>query len=642
MNEQNSQYRIVRYLSKGKPTDRFIFSQVHFTSLHNQTVVLICFVEIANPWHPAREGAQIISQQLLREFNRSENQSTITRFENALKSLNSTLSDLEDRVETSINCAVLALTKNEVHFSTIGQARVLLAHHKNINDVAAEQDNSRRTNFAAVTSGDLSENDWLFCASDAFFQTAKEVNPDVWSRQNEKELFNELASLAETESLPLMTAISLRISPDSPSQESYFWEENEQRLPIRLPKFNIDTSSLPRPKFNMGWIKKVGQDLLQFKKRDNSRTKETKNDQYLPGPSSNSGGFRSFLMRAKKTFFPGKLTRKNIWPILAAVAFIILLVVGIGIIRSNFKKSLKADVPAQTLTDQIRGVSTDQVASILKDKFTNDSYQSLSDFQKAELVTILASSKITLLDKPAVLSEVANPVIKTAVSATNQIYSLDSTGQIWRFDGKINNKISQQTLIQQPIDMVVLSDQKIVASDATGNIWLFDGTPTQPKSLALPSKLASGKKLLQAYQGNLYLMPVDGSIYKVTNFDNTLDSAALSTKAGTMTFANPDDWLITGQVYAVSQTGQLINWSKSKLGSVNTPLLPTLGTYHLAGNTNEIVITSGPLIWRYTAAGVLVKTYYLASEKTISNIEYVSGSQYLVAIGTQLFQLNLN
>jgi hypothetical protein len=190
--------------------------------------------------------------------------------------------------------------------------------------------------------------------------------------------------------------------------------------------------------------------------------------------------------------------------------------------------------------------------------------------------------------------------------------------------------------------MVVFSDQKIVVSDNSGNVWLYDGTPEQPKSIALPSKLASGKKLLQKYQNNLYLLLADGTIFRVSNFDSTLDSATTLTKAGTIPFANIADWQIGGTSYALSADGKLIDFTKSKLGTVSVLSAPATAIYHLTGNDQEVDVTNGSLIWRYSPTGVQTNLFYLGSEKPIADLRLVAAGQYVFMVEKNLYQITLN
>lgn len=618
MNDQHLPYQIIRYQSRNKPSDRFIFNQTHHTSLRNKSVTLICCVEIANQWHSAREGTQTISTQLIREFNRNPSTSLITRFESCLKSLNETIISLRDKVDGQIDIFIAAVYGQEIHFSTIGSPKLFLVSGQGLSNIISESESKESRTFSAVTSGDLSDNDILICGSSGFKETLNKLSGFDWVIFDEQKLHNDLTSLTDPLKLAAMSALLLKFDPTPPHQKTFYWEENEQRLPsLKIPhlKFRL---KFPHLTVKNAAVLAFSQKVTKFFNNFWSR-------------------FRPARARTETSGIPAR----RIWPIFVTIIFLIALGFGATLIRKNVTKSLTSDPPPKTLVEELSQTTASDILTTLKEKYSLAAYDSLSDSQKTDWANLLLQRGISYLPLPTVTVEYPNPIIRTA-TFNNIIYALDETGQLWRWDGKVNLKIDQTALVVQPQDLALIDEQKIVVSDVTGNVWLFSDQPTKPLSLALPTKLASGPKKLAVFGKNLYLQINDGTVYKVANFVDKLDTATVAVKAGIVPFTQISDWKIDGDYYFLSTTGRLVNVSKGKLAAVDLALAPILAPPQLLTTAQEIITASDQVIWRHQLNGTSIKTYFIGSDKPVGDLSYLSSGDVVVTLANKLYLLKLN
>ncbi|HUD21159.1 MAG TPA: hypothetical protein VMQ44_03805 [Candidatus Saccharimonadales bacterium] len=603
-------YRILTLTSPNKPTDRNILSRLTPLTFRGHQVGLFCLVEVTSPWNPARQAAEQIIDSLQIEFSRGEGNSLLMRFEQALKTTNNLLEKFEEKIGQSLNVATIVLNNQEVHFSSTGQIGVMLGRDGKINDVSGRADLTE-SRFSAVTSGDLTKKDTLAVVTSSLAKALPSASPENFCADPEVVL-KDLRQEQPEADLSTWRGIVVKYAPDSPLSSQFTWDETERSL--ELPKVKM-------PAFELSSIGLIGQKALANLKAFFARIK-------LPKIS---------LERARS--FPYvKFLLNNI--LYSGVAIVVVAGLAVYLVRGRVIKHLNTNTSTPNLVDQLSDQNSNDIYAFLNQSTTFAAYENLTEAQKQDFQNKLESFQVSALTLPSVMSELSQPVSQMAAVGSN-LYLLDSTGQLTRWDGHLLAQIDQTQKIASPTGLVAFADNKIVATDAAGGLWLFDSSSDSPKSLASPASLPVGRKIIAKYQNNLYIQTANGAVYKVANFSDNLNSASLATKAGVCPFTTATKLVVPGDFYAVSSGGKVVTWKKSVLGTLTftLPVTSAPSGYVIDAGGNHY-LASGNFLFVYNNAGVLQKSYFLPANKPIGALEMTAGG-LAVAIDTNLYLVNL-
>src|SRR5437016_3594366 len=109
MVEATQPYSIIKVTSSERSLERFIQAIAEPVELGEIKLLFTSLVEIENRWNPAIELAAGINQTFVRAFKASHNKSVLTKFEDALKSVNSFLELNQEKVAEPVHAALLLL-----------------------------------------------------------------------------------------------------------------------------------------------------------------------------------------------------------------------------------------------------------------------------------------------------------------------------------------------------------------------------------------------------------------------------------------------------------------------------------------------------------------------------------------------------
>ena len=244
MDERTLPYDILRFDYKERLGDRFLTTHLHRFEASTHPVALVVLLEIINPWHPASEQGQQILNSLVREFQQSEAQSSLTRFEAALKQTNRVVREALDQTKSPVSCVALLLEPDQIHSSGIGTAKLALLRHGKLATILGSKNGYNET-FAAVTSGDLMEDDWLFVANENFYAILAGFDSGRWLDEDIIGIGDEIGRVNRLEDDQRLAGVLLRYNPVSPSvNQTILWGESETTQQastlLKLPKFNSE------------------------------------------------------------------------------------------------------------------------------------------------------------------------------------------------------------------------------------------------------------------------------------------------------------------------------------------------------------------------------------------------------------------
>lgn len=614
MEQGGLSHDIIRFDHKQRLTDRFLTSELHHLTTQNRQITIAVLIEIINPWHPTSQLGQIILNNLVREFSRSQSNSILGRFEQALKFVNRHIEDVIEKTHAPVAGAVALFEDGEVHLASVGAGKLLLIRNDTPTIVSGK---SPGQTFSSVTSGDLRETDWLCIANEGFAQFIEELPPEKF-HVGAEELETTVREAAATQEKLSWAGIFIRPRFDkSGVQRVVLWDEIEPVMPIKLPAF----------KLNVDWGKAfegIKGFFASFSQRLRTLT---------PGK-------RPAVNLPKIPFGPSVLANKRV---LAMLIFALLVAAGIGAGVWQLRKNNQV-TPVQNLLTTVQAASVDNQLSTLIDNFSLESYASLSDEDKEALKTLLQNSQ-TQLVLPTLITELPESIVDLDASA-NLVTLVDSTGQLWMLKTGPPVQVAQTQKIPLPISLAAFGENNIVVSDTAGNIWRFDGSNTQPVALSLPNAIAQGTKSLEMYQNNLYIYLNDArTIYRVTNFTGDLAAASLYSRSETLPSEPLADWAVNGEVILATTTGTITDLLRNQRGNLNATLPRHDQTVRLSAETSfpDIISSSGRLIFRHSAEGTLIKTLFIPLQENISGIhlDTADTSQVWLSSGKNLYRVSL-
>lgn len=581
-----------------RPTDRYLVNQINTVERGAQPIQLVCLVEIVSAWHHAREVGNSIAQTFVRQFSQSRHQSTLTKLEDALKQLNTTLEHQLDRFDVSPSCVLLVAVNHEVYFSTLGGGTVALLRKGRLSSIGGESKDGNRS-FTTVTSGELDQDDWLFCANDSFSELIHHLEPETLGQAAPSQLRKLIAEQAElTEHREHLNGLALRLTPGNAQTLTLGVSELESRTPIKLPSLAIPKIGRPKlPRVNFQPLLAAGQSVW--------------------------GKLQAWSLRQRLT---------------AGLAVVIAVAIIFGVTKS-LGRTDDPTAKEPTLLSQLAGADVN-LRQLIADKLDPETFHSLSAEDQTGLQNLLAANAITLLPLSSETHQLPEQIIDldTLPDNPDELFVLDSTGQLWQRRSGAMVKLEQKQLVATPISLAVLAANKIVITDEPGNVWLYDGTNSGPVAMTLPTSLPAGKKLVEKYAGNLYILADQGNqIFRVVNFSNSLGSAASYTRSGIITNVPIDDWAINGSVQLLGAAGRLISLQRNSVEplNINFPVSAT----KVDSDTSRIVATGGKFTFGYDSSGTKTHEQFVLSRAPISAMTLGSDKHFWLAIDAKIYRL---
>lgn len=632
-------YDTIRFSRKERLPNSFISTEVHPIESRGEDCLIVTAVEINSPWHHAREFGQQIVNALIREFVRSQSNSNLIRFEHALKIANHTISQAADKLGVTIDCAVALCIKQEVHFTVIGNSRLLLYRNSHLTDVTAA-DSSQPGQFSSVTSGDLADHEWLMIATQAAVPFLREQDPATWQETDGAALAAQLVDQAPAEERQNYFATLIRYREDTGGQsQTVLWDGLEHTTPIKLPKIGL-------PKFNLApFATALGNFIASIRNRIRARRSaprvESKESEEASSSSVDFSEDRISLLQ-RLTHWRDRLPRLNRRVVLMTLLLLVIIMVGYRAVIGRADR-IAEDEPAPTLLAELAQIPTESRREFLRTKFDFERYIDLSDEDQARLSALVQEASLNFLEPKTVVTELDEEI--TALdSSGNLLVAIDRTGQLWRIQEGRTIKVEQALLVQNPRSIAIVNAERTVVTDASGNIWLFDSSgTTQPNALTQPPSLGSGPKLVQTYAGNLYIFVTENkTIFRQAAFDKEITAPR---SAGSFNqFSVPlADWAINGQIVGINEQGQLIGLQAGR-AALNGNAPHSFPPFRLATTeaAPKIAILSGQFLTLTDKTLTGPVTYFLAikSSPTDLAIDAADSSHWLSA-GKQIYKLTL-
>ncbi len=624
MDEQILPYDILRFDYKERLDDRFLATHLHRFEMFSQPVALVVLIEIVNPWHPSSELGQKILNALVREFSQGEALSYLARFEIALKQANRAVQEALSQTESPVSCVAVLLESDQIHCAGIGSAKLGLLRRGKLATILGSKSTSADT-FAAVTSGDMNENDWLFIANSTFYSNLAGQNSQIWLTDDVADIGAEISQLDQIDPEQKLAGVLLRFNPlRPPSNQTFFWGE------ARTPKNNFPQFTWP--KINLGsaasLTNRLGALIAQsfraaIKLLPQRRALSTETYQ----------GSKGRLPKLQRRFLP------------IVVGLIVIFAAIWGYQQSH------QDQPTQTvqatLLTELEDLRADQLLAGLTEKFTLGGYESLDDSAKSTLVSLLNNQKIFLTELPTAATHAPSDIVALE-TLNNQPLLIDSQGQIWTYNGSLLTQLTQKTPITNPVSLTAFGPTNIIASDAAGNIWRLDGSPNQPIALTQAGAQINEVKLVEHYQGNLYLINLTSRITsRVNNFSSDLNSISVYNKAENLVgLSKPSDIAINGKVLVADTNGLVVEFARNAPSIVKFQLPTVDGAVKIATSDSAAltIISSGRALYLIDSTNTLVGTIFLASSAKITDIilDPTSPTKFWLASGEELYSIQFS
>ncbi len=617
MEQTVSPYDILLFRRNERLADRYLACSTHQLDHKGKQCLITINLEIVNSWHHAREFGQQIISSVIREFAKSQSPSALIRFEQALKSANPLLSGAKEKLETEVNCSVTLMSGNEVSFASVGNSQLLLYRDGKV--ISVGEGTSTEPIFSSVTSGDLNNGEWLLSVNEQFAHFLKDLPSETWQEEESGTVTAAIVDFSVVESREGYSGVLVRFWEGRRGEEqTVVWDSLEPVIPIRLPKISL-------PKVNIGAL---SQSFIQLAKLIASKIKTIK-----PTPGSLN----------KSEVGPKHPLLANFrWQRAALIVLIILIASGALFLSKKFRAPTIEAKPT-TIVEDLRALAEDQRQAFLVEHLTLANYTNLNQSEQAELSQIAAIGNLVIfaLNDPLIELPEKGAAVDTASDQTTEV--IDTTGQMWRLKENGVTKISQSLLIQSPTGLTTVAANHTVVSDISGNLWLFDGSPSQPSALALPSPLGQGTKIVQKFEKNIYLYELTSkNIFRVTNFDKTLDGAKTVVKSsllnGTLT-----GFTVNGDIVTLNETGTIQSFRNGKATGKDWTI-PASEKMFIASlpDGSKIATFDHKTLTISDKSGQRLQQYLIASKEPITDITFsADGISMLLMSDKALYKLTL-
>lgn len=593
MENNHLNYDIIRFDHKQRLTDRFLTSEIHHLSFQSRPIIFAIVVEIVNPWHPTSQLGQMILNNLIREFSRSQSNSLLGRFEQSLKFVNKYVEEVALKVHAPVSCAVALVENDQVHLASVGTGRLMLVRGDKL---AFISNKSASKTFSSVTSGDLRDSDWLCLANNGFADFIAETLPlENWDT-SPSEIERLVKETAATQEKLSWSGVLIRPRFEQQAEQRVvLWDEIEPVVPMKLPRIEWRAGS----------------------------------EKILTSLQSSLVATMSYLSSAKKLLPLEKVRLPKIRPffVFAAVIVVLAIVWGINLSADRIKGS-KEEAPVQTLLATVEAASAETRVPTFMREYTSEKFSALADSDKQKLVATLTSLGLTPKE-PQLVSQLPSSIVAVD-SFGADLAAVDSQGQVWVIKNGLSVQLEMTQKITNPLSIAAFSETMILVSDTSGNVWKLDGSASQPTALSLPSALATGTKLLENYQNNLYIYNIEAqTIYRLANFNGELNGAAIYTRSEILSDKDLTDWSINGQIITISSLGQIRDLVRNTNGDLQVSLPTHDGeVFRLAADaaTPTINTANGRLIYYYDAEGELIQTVFALIAGKVGDISINSDS----------------
>jgi hypothetical protein len=334
------------------------------------------------------------------------------------------------------------------------------------------------------------------------------------------------------------------------------------------------------------------------------------------------------------------------YPYVIVLVFLITLL-GIGYLGyKNYTGGNSSTVVATPQTPALissltNATTPDQVRSLLASGLTLDRYQLFSTSNQKTLSELSQKSGVTITQLPQPLFTTGSDIAQVAVTPSdNYIYAIDSTGQLWFWDGKQLNKITQATLITSPVSITALAKNTVIVSDSEGNLYLFDGSANQPIELTQPTTWASGTRYLSNYNGNLYVLTAgDGTVYRIPGFINTIANVTVVVNKTLLSGDSLLSFIIPGNINTLTTNTGLVDHPRSS--PAVTLIMPSeiSSTSSATFNSTSYEINNGALISTYSLSGVFQSAKAFITNSPISQVADYSALGLLAVSGSYVYEI---
>lgn len=639
--DNNLKYlEIVKLAHRERLTDRYSETQIISLEHRSQPIALVGFVEILSRWNPAREIGATLPQNFARYFNRSTHQSILTRFEDALKNINTAITLANQKMDSPISAAIALHVGNEVYFSSVGKAKITLIRNKKATTVSASGKDDDVTEFGTVTSGELSATDKMCYGNDEFLTICKQLSDNIVEITKQ---FKSIVSAGGT----VETGAIVGLSPDNNGRIETIYV-NDRSSSINVPKINFSkfiTSLVPV----LEKIKKLFTDTsTRIKTAIDSRRIKKANTAKPTTVITESEDLPDSTFPPKRQ----RLNAKIKLPRLSATGItgLVILVALAGATGWAVNKAVKAhqqkvappvaEVPA--LIADIQTASVSNIPAVVANELTQDRYKYLSNDQITTLNTLVAQAGIIVIQPPAPLFSLPTTVAFVATTPKNDLtYAIDQTGQLYSWDGKTLTTIKQTTTISTPISMTVLARNKVVVSDAQANMYLFDGSDKQPIKMTQPTGWTTGNRFVQSYNGNLYVLTInDGIVHKIPGFGSDIANDTTLVRIAADTTDHLLSFLINGDINTLTIKTGLVDHPKTGNPTTLVSADKLLANSTAAFGSNNIAVVAGNLIGYYTPQGQYQSGKALISSDKIIHIIGNGTAGMLVVIGSNIYAIS--
>ncbi|MBI4948477.1 hypothetical protein HY844_02930 [Candidatus Berkelbacteria bacterium] len=602
---------IIQLGYKNKPQDRFTATFVNSTLVLGKEVQLISIVEIKNAYHPARTSGMEIVQSFSRYFIRSTHQSTLTKFEDALKGCNTIIESAIKTLDSPINCAVLAISGNDVYLSTLGNAKIYLRRDGRLNQVSARIQEAEHGQFASVTNGEIIKGDWVFMANEELVNYLQEFEQDLPDDAIvlENQIKNFYAKFPETN----FCGILINVEPDHPFQITLYLDEVDKKIPITLPKINIPAIEVPKLNFSK-FSTFFAMLLKKFKKNSVINEEEPKIRKFPKFPKI-----------------------KNI-KIIGAVAVLLFVIIFFFRLPNNNQNNT-SDQKANLLVSAIN-----QTPVKITDIITNlneVNYNALTEDERLQLVMHLKTNNLTFISPANIINKFDSDIV--SVDAFDDlIIVVDKENNIWKITDKTPEKIEHKKTIVDIKSATVIYNDLVIISTSTNKYWKIILSENSANEIPISDALSGAQLIFETYNNNLYAYnPKNNTVFRALNFNGDLKKFAPYTKVGVLKNSNVTDIAINGDIISVSNIGSMERFVRN---------IPRQFVKRNDPTSENHLVALIPLIYR--AQNNEISTYndktlkqdpdkYITySEDKITSLSLIN-NRLLFSIGKNLYEINL-
>lgn len=643
---------IIKLAHKERLTDRYSETQIIPLEHKGQPIALVSFVEILSRWNPAREIGISLPQNFAHFFNRSSHQSILTRFEDALKNINNIVTLANQKIDSPISAIIAIHVGNEVYFSNAGETKIVLIRNGKPTTVSAGSKEDSSTEFATVTSGELSAVDKMCYGNDEFLTLCKQLI--VGSDDIDKQLLGLLGAEGTVE-----TGAIVSTAPDNNGEIKTLYV-NDRSPSIPMPKLNFTrvntvialAASGIKKNFAsfVQWIRATI-DAWRDKKAAKPKAVITEKDISDDPSPKNKALKKQFNFRMKLPSFNRPKALRLRLPKLSAtgaIGAIILLVLAAGAgyavdkaIKAHGQKAAPAVAEVPALIADLQKSPVAAIPAVIASELTQDRYRYLSSDQITTLNTLAAQANITITQPSTPLFSLPTTTAFVATTPKNDlVYAIDLAGQLYSWDGKTLTTMKQATAISAPISMTALAKNRVVVADSQANLYLFDGSDKQPVKITQPTSWATGNRYVQSYNGNLYVLTIsDGIVHKIPGFVSDIANDTTLVKTTPVTDDHLLSFLINGDINTLTSKTGLV--SHPKTGSPKTVIVPDL----LATNStasfgvDNVAVNSGNLVSYYSEQGLYQSGKAIVASDKISQVISYGSNRMLIVIGSNVYLL---